>query len=273
MDATLPIPLVAGDLMDGLLRRLASGPLLVGLDFDGTLAPIVDRPRQARLSESMRARLARLASLVPTAVVSGRDLDDLQSRVGVPGLTLAGSHGVEIAFGDGRIERADGLDRSDAQLPALIERLRRATAALPGVLVEPKRHSVAVHWRLAAPADQEFAHRAVAAVRDTDGFRTITGKMVAELRPAVDRDKGGALELLRSTMAEEDAPPSVLYAGDDVTDEDAFRVLDPARDAGILVAEVARPSAAAWRLEDTAALGVLLDRLIALRSDPARITP
>jgi trehalose-phosphatase len=274
MDATLPISLVAGELMDGLLRRLANGPLLVGLDFDGTLAPIVDRPQQAGLTASMRARLTRLAALVPTAVVSGRDLDDLHARVGVPGMSLAGSHGVEIAFANGRTERADGLDRSDAQLPELIERLRRATAALPGVLVEPKRHSVAVHWRLAAPADREIANRAVAAAaRDMDGFRRINGKMVAELRPAVDRDKGGALALLRHVMTGEDGPPSVLYAGDDITDEDAFRVLDPARDAGILVAEVARPSAAAWRVDDTAALGRVLDQLIALRSDPARITP
>ena len=211
---------------------------------------------------------------MPTAVVSGRDLDDLHARVGVPGLSLAGSHGVEIAFANGRTERADGLDRSDALLPGLIERLRRATDALSGVLVEPKRHSVAVHWRLASPVDQELASRAVAAAaRDTDGFRRINGKMVAELRPAVDRDKGGALALLRNAMTGEDGPPSVLYAGDDVTDEDAFRVLDPVRDAGILVAELARPSAAAWRVDDTAALGKLLDRLVALRSGSARITP
>lgn len=247
-----------------IARRLAGGPLLVGLDFDGTLAPIVDRPEGARIDAAMRERLARLAALVPTAVVSGRDLEDLYDRVAVPGLTLVGSHGVEIAHRDGRVERAAGLERSDATLGALVDRLRHATALLSGVLVEPKRHSVAVHWRLAGPLEQAEAERLVETLtRDFPAFAVGTGKMVAEFRPAIERDKGGAIAVLRAESRAGGPEPAVLYVGDDVTDEDAFRTLDRSRDCGVLVANPPRPSAAEWCIPDIPTVGVLLDRLIA----------
>ena len=114
-----------------LLQPLADIPVLVGLDFDGTLAPIVDRPENARLDTGMLERLHRLAKRVPTAVVSGRDLDILRDRIPVPGITLVGSHGLEIARPDCTVERAAGLDRSDADLAALVARLRRAGDGLP----------------------------------------------------------------------------------------------------------------------------------------------
>jgi len=263
----LPIPkrLPPADHPASPLRRLAAGPLLVCLDFDGTLAPIVARPDGAKLDPAMLDRLARLAALVPTAVVSGRDLGDLRDRVPIAGISMVGTHGVEIAHADGKVERVPGLDRSDARLGGLVERLRRATAALSGVLVEPKRHSVAVHWRLADPAAEAAAERIVdAAAEDYPEFRVGRGKMVAEFRPAVERDKGGAVALLRRSA--NGAVPAVLYIGDDVTDEDAFRVLDGHCDVGILVADPPRPSAAHWCVPDTDAVGALLDRLVAARA-------
>lgn len=249
-----------------LLARVADGALLVGLDFDGTLSPIVDRPEDARLETGMQHRLSKLSALVPTAVISGRDLDALRTLAPVAGLTLVGSHGLEISRPDGVVERADGLDRSDADLSELIERLHRTTGGLKGVLVEPKRHSVAVHWRTAAPSDQDAAEQAVLdAARQVVSFKVVTGKMFAELRPAIERDKGGAVVLLQSRVALNGAAPTVLYIGDDVTDEDAFQVLDPAKDVGILVASSPRPSAATWRLPDIAAVAGFLDRLIQTR--------
>lgn len=264
MISPIPDRLPPADHPASPLRRLAAGPLLVCLDFDGTLAPIVDRPDGARLDAAMIDRLARLATLVPTAVVSGRDLGDLRDRVPIGGIAMVGTHGVEVAHADGSVERVPGLERSDARLGGLVDRLRRATAALSGVLVEPKRHSVAVHWRLADPAGEAAAERIVdAAADDYTEFRVGRGKMVAEFRPAVERDKGGAVALLRK--AGNGAAPAVLYIGDDVTDEDAFRALDRSRDVGILVADPPRPSAADWCVPDTDAVGALLDRLVAAR--------
>ncbi|MEQ9332424.1 trehalose-phosphatase [Thalassobaculum sp.] len=252
--------------LPALLSRLAHGPLLVALDFDGTLAPIVDRPDGARLEDPMHGHLSDLVELVVTAVVSGRDLEDLRLRVPTSGLILVGSHGVEIAYpGDG-VERAPGLAESDAALGPLIRRLRHATAELPGVLVEPKRHSVAVHWRLAGPVEAVSAERVVDSLAgEFPAFVVGRGKMVAEFRPAIDRDKGSAIGLLRGHATVDGVPPAVLYLGDDVTDEDAFRALDPDRDTGILVAAPPRPSAAGWCLPDTRAVAGFLQSLIEAR--------
>jgi trehalose 6-phosphate phosphatase len=271
MAPSLPRPLDSADDRAALLARLGAGRLLVGLDFDGTLAPIVDRPEGAGIDDAMRSRLATLAALVPTAVVSGRDLDDLGRRVAAPGAILVGSHGIEIAYpGDG-VERAPGLERSDAALGALIRDLRAATADLSGVLVEPKRHSVAVHWRLAGPADEAAAERIVEEASGSfPAFRIGRGKKVAEFRPAIERDKGSAIGLLRDHAAAAGSVPAVLYIGDDVTDEDAFRALDPENDIGILVADPPRPSAAGWVLPDTGAVAAFLDRLIEVR---CRLSP
>lgn len=274
MNDCLPSPLATGSAMAAVLDRLRAGPLLAGLDFDGTLAPLVDRPDGACLDTPMRDRLAALAALVPTAVVSGRDLDDLRRRVSTPGIVLVGSHGIEIAWPDGSVDRAPGLERSDAGLGGLTDRLRRATAELSGVLVEPKRHSVAVHWRMAGPSEAAAAERAIAAATESfPAFVIGHGKMVAEFRPAIDRDKGSALSLLRAHAAAAGPSPALLYIGDDVTDEDAFRVLDPDRDVGIVVASPPRPSAAGWCLPDTAAVADLLDRLIAVRRAVAAWAP
>ncbi len=266
MVPALPRSLDAAADRAGLLARLGTGPLLIGLDFDGTLAPIVDRPEAAGIDGAMRSRLATLAALVPTAVISGRDLEDLGGRVSVPGAILVGSHGIEIAYPDSGVERAPGLEQSDSELGTLIARLRKATAELSGVLVEPKRHSVAVHWRLAGPDEEAAAERVVAeAAGSFPAFRIGRGKKVAEFRPAIERDKGSAIGLLRDHAAAGGTVPAVLYIGDDVTDEDAFRVLDPETDAGILVADPPRTSAAGWCLPDTEAVAAFLDRLIEAR--------
>ncbi|HEY9568335.1 MAG TPA: trehalose-phosphatase, partial [Thalassobaculum sp.] len=84
-------------------------------------------------------------------------------------------------------------------------------------------------------------------------------------RPAVERDKGGAVALLRRTVNGAGPAPAILYIGDDVTDEDAFRTLDRNRDVGVVVADPPRPSAADWCVPDTDAVGALLDRLVAAR--------
>ncbi len=271
MTNAIPTPLDGAAGGAPALARLARGPLLVGLDFDGTLAPIADRPDAAQLDAAMRERLRRLVSLVPTAVVSGRDLDDLSARVAVPGLILVGSHGLEIARPDGSVDRAEGLESSDAELDRLVDRLREATRDLAGVLVEPKRHSVAVHWRLAAPAEELAAGRVVAqSAFSFPEFMVGQGKMVAEFRPAIDRHKGGAINVLRAAAGAGGSSPAVLYIGDDVTDEDAFRILDRTRDVGVLVAPAPRATAAGWWLPDTDAVGAFLDRLIEAR---AAITP
>jgi trehalose 6-phosphate phosphatase len=199
----------------------------VFLDYDGVLTPIVDRPQDARMSPDMRRVVRELAWRCPVCVVSGRDRAVVQELMGVDDLVVAGSHGFDIWHPErGRLEHeaASGFDQLIAQIT---ERLRGALGDLDGVLVEPKQASVAVHYRLAAP---EVAGRVTTLVDELlaehpDELKLTPGKMVYELQPKLDWDKGRAVLYLLDTLRLHGDGVVPVYLGDDVTDEDAFRVL------------------------------------------------
>ncbi len=223
----------AADLPDALARwpeiaaRLAGRRLALFLDYDGTLSPIAPRPEMATLPAATREVLARLAERLPVAVLSGRGREDVAALVGLPALVYAGSHGFDIAGPGLRYELDETIPRTIA---AAAGRLETDLAGTPGVLVEPKRFAVAVHYRLVADADLPKVEAAVDTVRrHHPELRKTHGKKVFELRPAIDWDKGKALHWLldRLTAAGEAEPSSYLpiYLGDDDTDEDAFRAV------------------------------------------------
>jgi len=227
------------------VAALSARRLALFLDYDGTLTPIVERPEDAVLAEPVREVLRRLAQRRAVAVVSGRDLADVRARVGLDALTYAGSHGFDIAGPSG--SHAHEAARACAPaLAAAAGELERDTAALAGVQVERKRFAIAVHFRRAQPADVPAVEAAVDRARGRHaGLRKTGGKMVFELRPDVDWDKGRAVLWLIETLRLEDALP--VYIGDDVTDEDAFRAL-AGRGLGIAVQEAAQPTAATLTL-------------------------
>lgn len=211
----------------GALAELARAPrLLVALDFDGTLAPEVDDPEQARALPEARDAVLRLRDAPGTrvALVSGRALDSL-IRVSQPprDVLLVGSHGVEL-----RLDDADphpGLDAAElARVATLHAVLERVAERFENVWVEAKPAGFALHTRLAsvddARAAQQTASREVG--RELEGLTVRRGKNVLEfaVRSAT---KGEAIERLRHYTAAD----AVLYAGDDVTDEDAFAALHP----------------------------------------------
>ena len=244
-----------------LAERMQRRQPAVFLDYDGTLTPIVARPELARLSDVMRATLRRVAAAWPTTVVSGRGRADVQTLVGIDELHYAGSHGFDIA-GAG----VDGLrfEVDPTIVPALSDaaaELESSTAGIPGILVENKRFSVAVHYRLVPEqriADVERAVDAVIAARPQ--LRKQPGKKIFELRPALDWDKGRAVLWLLQSLGLDGDDAIPIYIGDDTTDEDAFRALE-GRGIGILVADVPRPTAASHSLQDVEEVRVLLDRL------------
>ena len=252
------------DDLNRALSTVARVPrLLVASDFDGTVAPIVSNPSDARPIPAAADALAALAALRETtaALISGRALRDLAELSGAPAdVHLVGSHGSEF--------NADFLDAVDDSARALLADLERTMAGLaaryPGTTIETKPVSVAFHVRNTAPEHaQEALDAALAAVADWD-IHITEGKAVREFA-VIDTDKGEALELLRR-QGEADA---IVFFGDDVTDEDAFRAL-AGKGIGVFVAEETRGSAAHYSLEDPVQVRQLLEALVAMVSGKKR---
>jgi len=226
-----------------IARRLDGRRPAVFLDFDGTLSPIVGQPRLATLPEDTRAVMERLARRYPMAILSGREREDVASRVGIEGLSYGGSHGFDIACPGIRYEAGEGIPE---QIERTAAALRRELDGIEGVLIEPKRFTIAIHFRLARREDLPRIERAVDALAHS-GLRKGHGKEHFELRPDLDWDKGKALLWILDALNLSDTVP--LFLGDDFTDEDAFRAIQESG-IGILVAEKPRPTAASYFLRD-----------------------
>lgn len=239
-----------------------SGRMVLLLDFDGTLAPIVERPEQAAMPASTRAALDRLMALpgVEVAVVSGRGLADVRERAAIPGIAYAGNHGMEIEGAGLHRMHPDAV----AARPALADAARRiepALAAIPGAFLEDKGMTLSIHFRQ-SPPERHADVRAAVEQGASEDLRITAGKMVLEVRPRVEWDKGKAVLFLLDQMR---PPPSapVLYLGDDRTDEDAFRALAGLGGAheGVLIGDPGGETAAGSYLRDPEEVGALFAAL------------
>ena len=190
-------------------------------DFDGTLSEIVNDPASATLVAGAEKALTSLAALYPVAVLSGRDLADIRDRVGIPGLWYAGSHGFEMVGPDGAHHRNEAAAQAIPVLEAAAAELTGRLAPLAGVAVEHKRYAVAVHYRNAGPEAAATVTAAVHEIGRRSGLRVTSGRMVVELRPDLDWDKGSTLEWIADRIAGEE-PLLPMFLGDDLTDEDGF---------------------------------------------------
>lgn len=206
--------------MEALAAEPASSGLV--LDFDGVLSPIIEDPTESALPDRTAAALRRLsARLGLLAVISGRPVAFLDNRIRIPGVPLLGSYGIERS--DNGIRR---LDPEAAQWTARVGEASRALRELlkdsPGLRVEEKTVSVAVHWRQAPDhaAAAEEVRLVTARLADETGLRLEPGKLVEELRPPVDVDKGSALSALLEATPNLTA---LAYAGDDLGDAPALR--------------------------------------------------
>ncbi len=239
----------------GALRRFAGtdgeAPVLLAFDYDGVLAPLVKKPGGARMRRRTRALLVRLARLYPLAVVSGRAWKDTRrlSEGVVP--HVVGNHGFEL------------LHPVPVPAPVLAavrgwrRQLEAELAGVPGVHFEDKRSTLAIHYGLSAAWRR--AERAVyAAANRLEGTRLIPGKKVLNVLPHDFPNKGDAIRSLLARLG----LTAALYLGDDVTDEDAFRLGAPMV-MGVHVG--AGPSLAPWKLRGQERTDDLLEALVGLR--------
>jgi trehalose 6-phosphate phosphatase len=237
-----------------LLEQFAWSQVLIAFDFDGTLAPIVDDPTAAVMPASTRRLFREVATLYPCVVISGRSRADLATRLrGVALREIVGNHGLEPARG-GR-QRATFA----AHVARWVPRLERALRDFPGVVVEDKRLSVAVHYRASRKKKQALA-AIDAVVAQLGPLRAFGGKQVVNLVPPQAPHKGLALEAARRRAHCDTA----LYVGDDDTDEDVFALQAPGRLLSIRVGRRAG-SQAGYYLRDRAEVDRLLGFLRDLR--------
>lgn len=253
-------------LHEALARVAASDRLLVALDFDGTLAPLEDEPMKARALPSASAAVAALAALpdTPVAFVSGRSMHDLREiaeHADDAQIFLAGSHGAEFWVpGVGLVDTDE-----DEDAPALRDELRDQMAAevggLEGVWVEPKTFGFGIHTRVASPEDAQTARNAAdRLVQDrAPHWRRRTGHNIVEYSFRHE-GKDSAVAALR----ERTGATAVLFAGDDVTDEDALASLGP-NDLGIRVGE--GETAASVRVGSIQELAAALSLLARMRAE------
>lgn len=242
------------------------GRLVLLLDFDGTLSPIVPRADDARLAPGIGVALNRLRQRldVDIAVISGRGLSDVSARVGIPGLLYAGNHGMEIE-GPGVREIAPEALELRPQLEAARAMIEAALQEVRGAWIEDKELTLTIHHREADPLDEPRIREVVAAAVEAEPrLRMTSGKKVFEVRPRIDYDKGTAVNfLLRHLDPPAGAP--ILYLGDDRTDEDAFRAVrdwSAGGGEGVLVADQPTMQTAALSyLQDVEDVSALLATL------------
>lgn len=233
------------------------------LDYDGTLTPIVKQPEDAIISKEMQDVLQECASRFTVAAVSGRDMDDLKTRVNLPRLLYAGSHGFRISGPDGLYMEHEKTSEILPKLDLLNEKLNLSFEGIAeGVRIERKRYAIAIHYRNAKKEDIPLIKKTVTeTVAGSADFKIGEGKKILEIKPAIEWHKGKAVLWILEKLGLTDRNKYIpIYIGDDVTDEDAYEALKD-WGIGIQVGPGALPTAAKFRLKNIYQVRIFLKEL------------
>jgi trehalose 6-phosphate phosphatase len=241
------------------IREFACGPALLTFDIDGTLAPIVSQPWDARIPDRSQRLLAELAEHHTVAVITGRGVADAQRMVKFKPAYLVGSHGAEGV--PGFEAAAQSYARTCSTWLEALRAEDEAWRAIPGVTLEEKTYSLAFHYRHAD--DHDAVRRALEAriLHLSPWPRLVAGKCVLNFVPRDAPHKGDALRALLAHSSCERA----LYVGDDITDEDVFRLKLP--EVLSVRVDPASTSAAELFLDNQREVELLLDALVLLLDD------
>ncbi|GMQ04979.1 hypothetical protein CsSME_00050198 [Camellia sinensis var. sinensis] len=267
-----------------IINHARNKKIVMFLDYDGTLSPIVDDPDRAFMSDEMRSTVRNVSTYFPTAIISGRSRDKVYELVGLAELYYAGSHGMDIMCPDRETVFADpsnsikstgkhGKELNLFQparefLPMIDEVFRTLvenTKDIKGTKVENHKFCASVHYRnVDEKSWSTIAQRVHNILKDYPRLRLTHGRKVLEVRPVINWNKGKAVEFLLDSLGlsnGEDVLP--IYIGDDKTDEDAFKVLrEGNRGYGILVSSVPKETKAFFSLRDTSEVKQFLKSLV-----------
>jgi len=212
--------------------------LFIFLDYDGTLTPIAEKPGYALITKRAKNLLSELSETprCKLAIISGRSLKDVTRMVGLDNIIYAGNHGLELKGPQVRF-KSPLTPKHRAVLENINRLLRGKLRSIKGVLIENKGLSLSVHYRLVSPENRPLVknvfRQAMSAHLQRNEIRIRQGKMVLEVCPPVEWDKGRTvLWLLQNVAFSNNAPVMPIYIGDDLTDEDAFKLL---KDSGLTI--------------------------------------
>ncbi|CAH8309579.1 unnamed protein product [Eruca vesicaria subsp. sativa] len=261
------------NLFDEIVNAAKGKQIVMFLDYDGTLSPIVEDPDKAYITHEMREVVKNVALNFPTAIVTGRSIDKVRSFVKLSEIYYAGSHGMDIegptnenTYGE---SNQGVLFQSAREFVPMIEKvvkiLEEKTKGIPGAMVENNKFCLSVHFRR---VDEKrwtaLAEQVKSVLIDYPQLKLTQGRKVLEIRPTIKWDKGQALNFLLKSLGFEKSEDVVpVYIGDDRTDEDAFKVLrERGQGFGILVSKVPKESNASYSLQDPAQVNEFLKRLV-----------
>ncbi len=227
--------------------------ILLLLDYDGTLTPIVKRPESAFLSPQIRDCLQELTSnpSLTLGIISGRALNDLRSKVGIDNALYAGNHGLEIEGHNISFVSPEAV-RAIPLLHSLGQDISLALADIEGAWIEDKKLTLSLHYRLVDEAQcnrlNEIFNEITREHLAYDRIRITSNKKTFDIRPVVNWDKGKAIEFINKTLFPKDQP-FLLVTGDDKTDYDAFRVVNTAQGISVFVGDANIKSPARYFLQ------------------------
>lgn len=247
------------------LRKLFINPIFFTTDFDGTLTPIVDTPGEAKIPTDVKTRLAQLTNHCPVGILSGRSVEDLKRRIGIENIYYSGEHG-RVVRGPNINFVSDQARRAEEEIDKICEEVEEKSNHIDGVIVESKGYTASVHYRLVdedkIPEVIKIFDEVTRPYLERGLIKTNHGKMVLEVTPPGEWDKGKAISLLRNLLNFEEETMTI-YLGDDITDEYAFSSLEGIG-MGILVSGEIRETAADFYLQDVQEVGEFLDKLLKL---------
>ena len=236
---------------DSFFELIKNKRVVLFLDFVGTLSKIVNQPEDAIITDDMKEALRSCSEKFKTAVVSGRDMDDVKNKVSLDSVIYAGSHGFRISGPKGLKMRHPESAEILPNLNDIEKELNEILAGkIKGVRIERKMFAIAVHYRNASEEDIPFIDKKVTQLtKNNPDLKKGKGKKIFEIKPDLNWHKGKAIDWILDSinMNKKDVVP--VYLGDDVTDEDGFRTLF-GKGIGILVSTHGKPTAAQYRLKD-----------------------